>query len=162
MRRLSLSIITIVVFCTIVLQSSAFNFSWKIDETPEGTESATVAVPVQVVLLGEVIEVPSHSASLELLQRYSVYLGPEWSVGHACRLLQTFESIPQRTNSFYEENPELAASVWRLTSCHVLNDISVECRSEARVVTIAEEAFVHATPRLAEINGVRGRYFSKT
>ena len=81
--------------------------------------------------------------------------------GTCLSLLQTFESIPQRTNSSYEDNPEVAASVWRLTSRHIQDDISVEYRGEQRIVTVAEAAFVHATPLLAEIDGVRGRYFSK-
>ena len=103
------------------------------------------------MIFDEVVAVPSYSASLTLMRkRYSVHLGPEWSAGNANRLLQTFESIPQRTNSSYEENPEVAASVWRLTSRHIQDDISVEYRGEQRIVTIAEAAFVHATPLLEE------------
>ena len=160
MRFLGL-ILIIILFYSIVLQGWTFDFSWEIDETPEGAESATVVEPVQVVLLDEVIAVPSYSASLALMRKYSVHLGPEWIPAHAYRLLQTFESIPQRTNNPYEEIPELPASVWQLTNRHVLNDISIEYRGEERIITIAEAAFVHATPLLAEIDGVRGRYFSK-
>ena len=117
--------------------------------------------PVQVVLLDEAVAVPSYSASLALMRKYSVHLGPEWSARHAYRLLQTFESIPQLTNNSYEESPILPASVWQLTSRHLLNDIEIEYRGEERIVTVSEAAFVHATPLLAEIDGVRGRYFSK-
>ena len=162
MKFVGFTLITLLV-CGVVLQSPAlaFEFSWEIDETPEGAESATVVEPVQVVILGEAVAVPSHSASLALMRKYSVHLGPEWSSAHAYRLLQTFESIPQRTNNSYEENPELPASVWQLTHRHVLNDISIEYRGEERIVTVSEAAFVHATPLLAEIDGVQGRYFSK-
>ena len=55
----------------------------------------------------------------------------------------------------------MASSIWRLSDRHIQDDISVEYRDGQRIVTIAEEAFVHATPLLAEIEGVRGRYFSK-
>ena len=151
----------IIFFCGLALQSSAFDFTWEIDETSEGTESATVVEPVQVVILDEAVAVPSYSASLSLMRKYSVHLGPEWSAGHAYRLLQTFESIPQLTNNSYEESPILPASVWQLTSRHLLNDIEIEYRGEERIVTVSEEAFVNATPLLAEIDGVRGRYFSK-
>lgn len=150
-----------ILFCGLVGPGFAFNFSWKIDETPEGAESTTVVAPVQVVLLDEAVAVPSYSASLELMQRYSVHLGPEWSRLHAYRLLQTFASIPQRTNSPYEEAPELPASVWRLMSRHILNDISIESRGKARIVTVSEAAFVRATSMLTEIGGVRGWDFSK-
>ena len=142
-------------------QGETFTYHWEIDETPEGSESATIVEPVQVTLLDEPIEVASHSASLALMRKYSVYLGPEWSPGHAYRLLQTFESIPQETNYLSEENPRVEASVWRLGNRHIQDDLSVEYRDGQRRITIAEEAFVYATPLLAEIEGVRGRYFSK-
>ena len=141
--------------------SAAFDYHWEIDETPEGSESATVIEPVEVTLLDEQIQVPSHSASLALMRKYSVYLGPEWDPGYAYRLLQTFESIPQETNNPYAQTPGVAPSIWRLSDRHIQDDISVEYRDGQRIVTIAEAAFVHATPLLAEIEGVRGNYFSK-
>ena len=141
--------------------SDAFNYHWEIDETPEGSESATVVEPIEVTLLDEHIQVPSHSASLALLRKYSVHLGPEWDPGYAYRLLQTFESIPQETNNLYANTPEVVSSIWRLSDRHIQDDISVEYRDGQRIATIAESAFVHAEPLLAEIEGVRGRYFSK-
>ena len=92
-------------FCSVVSQSDAFTYHWEIDETLEGSESATVVEPVQVTLLDEQIQVPSHSASLALLRKYSVHLGLEWDPGHAYRLLQTFKSIPQETNNPYAQTP---------------------------------------------------------
>ena len=148
-------------FCSVVSQSDAFTYHWEIDETLEGSESATVVEPVQVTLLDEQIQVPSHSASLALLRKYSVHLGLEWDPGHAYRLLQTFKSIPQETNNPYAQTPGVASSIWRLSDRHIQDDISVKYRDGQRIVTIAEAAFVHATPLLAEIEGVRGRYFSK-
>ena len=147
--------VIIILFCGLLQPAFAFEFSWETDETPEGSESATVVEPVQVTILGEAFAVPSHSASLKLMQKYSVHLGPEWSAGHAYRLFLTFESIPQQTD------PKLPASVWRLSNRHLPNDIEIEYRGEERIVTVAEEAFVYAAPLLAEIDGLRGRYFSK-
>ena len=147
--------------CNPDAQGAPFTFHWEIDETPEGSESATIVEPVAGTLLDEPIEVASHSASLALMRKYSVYLGPEWSPGHAYRLLQTFESIPQETNNPYAESPAVESSVWRLSNRHIQDDLSIEYRDGEQIVTIAEEAFVHATPLLAEIEGVRGRYFSK-
>ncbi len=161
MKRLSCTLFLVILFFSIVSQGVAYTYHWEIDETPEGSESATIIEPVQVTLLDEPIQVAAHSASLALMRRYSVHLGTEWSPGHAYRLLQTFESIPQETNSLYAESPGVAASIWRLSHRHIQNDFSVEYRDGHRIVTIAEEAFVHATPLLAEIEGVRGKYFSK-
>ena len=148
-------------FGSIISVSEAFIYHWEMDETPEGSESATVIEPVEVTLLDEQIQVPSHSASLALLRKYSVHLGPEWDPGYAYRLLQTFESIPQETNNLYDGTPGVASSVWRLSDRHIQDDLSVEYRDGQRIVTIPESVFVHATPLLAEIEGVRGKYFSK-
>ena len=161
MNALRFALISVFLFSNIVSQGAAFNYHWEIDETPEGSESATVVEPVQVTLLDEPIQVASHSASLALMRKYSVYLGPEWDPGYAYRLLQTFESIPQETNNLYAGSPEVASSIWRLSDRHIQDDISVEYRDGQRIVNIAEDAFVHAEPLLAEIESVRGRYFSK-
>ena len=160
-EKLCLLVLAILLFCGFVQSGFAFDFSWEIAETPAGSESATIIEPVQVVILEEAVAVPSYSASLALMRKYSVHLGTEWSPGHAYRLLQTFESIPQRTNNLYEEIPNLPASVWQLTSRYLQDDISIEYRGEVRLVTVSEAAFVHASSLLAEIEGVRGRYFSK-
>ena len=50
--------------CNPTAQGEPFTYHWEIDETPEGSESATVVEPVEVTLLDEQIQVPSHSASL--------------------------------------------------------------------------------------------------
>ena len=136
----------------IVFFLMGFTFHWELDETPEGAESATIVEPIQVIIRNEMIEIPSHSASLALMQKYSVYLTLDWTPALAYRLLQTFESIPQRPAE---------SSVWLLSDQHVHNDIDIEYRNGLRVVTIATEAFTYADPLLAEIEGVRGRYFSK-
>ena len=102
MKTIACAIISIIFFCGIVSQGTAFDYHWEIDETPEGSESATVVEPVEVTLLNEQIQVPSHSASLALMRKYSVHLGLEWDPGYAYRLLQTFESIPQETNNLYD------------------------------------------------------------
>ena len=155
-------IILLIVILIIGLVSSGwpFEFSWEIDETPEGQERATAVEPIEVTLLDEPVEIAAHSASLALLRKYSVYLGTEWSPGHAYRLLQTFESIPQNIN-YSRANPLLESSLWRLSDQHIPNDITVQYREGQRIVTVAAAAFVHAEPLLAEIEGIRGRYFSK-
>ena len=161
MKTITCAIISIIFLCSIVSQGPAFDYHWEIDETPEGSESATVVEPIEVTLLDEQMQVPSHSASLALMRKYSVHLGLEWDPGYAYRLLQTFESIPQETNDLYAEGTEVASSVWRLSDRHIQDDIEVEYRDGQRIVTIAEAAFVYADPLLAEIEGVRGKYFSK-
>lgn len=154
-------LISILLFCILVSQGVTYTYHWEMDETPEGSESATIITPVEVTFLDEPIQVASHSASLHLLRKYSVHLTPEWSPIYAYNLLQTFESIPQEKNNPYEESPGVAPSLWRLSNRNIQDDIIVEYENGQQTVTIAEAAFIHATPLLAEIEGVRGRYFSK-
>ena len=139
----------------------SFTYHWEIDETPEGSETATIIEPVEVTVLDEQIQVPSHSASLALMRKYSVYLGPEWDLGHAHRLLQTFESILPKANNprylIFHPSP----SLWRLSDHHIQDDIEVESEGDKKIVTIANTSFEYATPLLAKIEGVRGKYFSK-
>ena len=156
-------LITAIVFASIISIlpiSHAFEFSWQIDETPEGQESATVVQPVEVVILDESIEIADNSASIRLMKKYSVHLGEEWDTAHSYQLLQIFDTIPQRTN-YLGSSDKLDPSVFILTDRHIHNDIEIVLHGEVRVVTISTDAFAYATPRLAEIEGVRGRYFSK-
>ncbi len=155
------ALLSVVFLCAIVSHGDAYDFHWEIDETPEGQESATVAEPVQVTILDEQIEIASHSASLWLMKRYSVHLGTEWSGAHAYKLLQTFESIPQEKNNPYGESPTVPISLWKLSNNHIHNDIEIEYQGDTKVVTVAEEAFTYTNPLLAEIEGMRGKYFSK-
>ena len=149
-----------IVFSFSICQVYAFDFHWEITETPEGQEIATVVQPVQVIILDEPLEIADNSASIRLLQKYSVHLGTEWNAAHAYRLLQIFKTIPQRTNS--DGYPDkLLPSVFILTNQHIHNDIEIAHHGNTRIVTVAADAFTYATPLLAEIEGVRGRYFSK-
>ena len=155
-----------------------FTYHWEMDETPAGSDSVTLVEPVQVMLLDEPLKVASHSAALRLMNRYSVHLHDAtsdsidlidstrvsenaWTSKDAHALLSTFESIPQAANGPYDEEPRVPPSIWRLTQEHVPDDIAVSVEGNQRVVTIARRAFVHSDPLLAEIEEVRGRFFSK-
>ena len=152
------------VLLTLIFSGHAFaqfSYQWKTDTTFEGVESATLVQPVQVMFLHQPIRVVPHSSSLRLMQQYSVLLGTEWSDGQAYRLLQTFESIPQLSNNLYEEIPKVSSSLWQLTDQHIQNDIEIRIQDGQKIVTLSREAFIYADPLLAEIEGVKGRFFSK-
>ena len=146
---------------TQVRENGGFSFHWEIDETPQGAESVTLVKPVRVLLSDQVLSIAPSSASLQLLDKYSVHLDGDWSTGHAYSLLRTFETIPQQTNDPYHEVARVPASIWRLTHEHVPDDISVEDQDGQRIVTVGQGAFVNSEPLMAEIEGVRGRFFSK-
>lgn len=64
MKTITCAIISVIFLCSIVSQGLAFDYHWEIDETPEGSESATVVDPVEVTLLDEQIQVPfTHGSS---------------------------------------------------------------------------------------------------
>ena len=161
MKTTFLALFLIILFCGIVFHSNAYEYRWEIDETPEGQDSATIVEPIHVNILEEQVEIPPHSASIALMKKYSIHLTPEWSREHAYRLLETFESIPQNTNYLGDAETSVPTSMWMLSDQHIQDDINIEFHGEVRIVTISAEVFVHATPLLAEIEGVRGRYFSK-
>ena len=160
---LRIFVVLAVVFSLGVLasQSEAYTYHWEIDETVDGTESASLIEPVQVELLDEVVDVASHSASLQLRMEYSVHLDTAWTAQEAYSLMRTFESIPQEINYAYDDQAQVAPSFWELSDDHIEHDIQIVVRDGQRRVTIAREAFTYAEPLLAEIEGVRGRFFSK-
>lgn len=160
LQQILISAIVFAIVISIIPSSHAFEFSWQIDETPEGQESATAVEPIEVTLLDQPIQISSHSAAIFLMKKYSVYIDTNWSGLDAYKLLQTFESIPQQSNWRFARQ-DVPPSVWRISNSHIHNDIDIEHRSDTRVVTITSDAFTYANPLLAEIEGVRGRFFSK-
>lgn len=161
MRTTRFALVSTILLLGIASQSEAYTYHWEIDETIEGSESATLIEPIKVVLKDEVVDVVPHSSALFLLQKYSVYLDGEWSNQQAYALFQTFESIPQEKNNPYGTSPNVPAAVWRLSDSHIQNDIEIKTSGGQQTVTIAVGAFTYAKPLLAEIEGVQGRFFSK-
>ena len=118
----------------------AYTFHWEIDQTLDGAEEATLIEPVKVVLSGQAVEVASHSASL-FLSKSTRFTDNAWSAEQAHDLLQTFESIPQKTNDPYKAELTVQPSVWRISQRHIENDIEIKIVNGQRVVTVAEAAF---------------------
>ena len=165
MWRLNIVVLMAVIFFSVLFQYNSvfaqYTYHWETDATYEGADSVNVIQPVQVMFLNEPVRVVPHSASLHLMQRYSVLLGSEWSEGQAYRLLQTFESVPQQKNRYSDEKPRVPLSLWQLTSQHIQNDIEINEKDGQKTILLSLEAFNYASPLLAEIEGTRGRFFSK-
>ncbi len=161
-RYASLFALTSVILLSVgISYSAAFTYHWEIDETPEGSESVTPIAPIEVKIIDEPVEVSDSTGSYMLIRKYSVYPDVSWNREYIDKLIKTFESIPQKTNDIYEGLSSNNISIWKLTDQHLLNDIHIEYQDNIRLVTIAKEAFIYANPLLAEIEGVRGRFFSK-
>ncbi len=144
-----------------------FVYHWEEDQSTAGYDySAHVNEPLEVEFLGEPIEVSDNSSAIRLNRDYSILLvdsdGGSWTQEHAYRLLETMKTIPQDERPAPEDKSR-GASQWMLTSEHVENDIRItggDVLSE-RTVLISEEAFVNASPRIALIEGKRGKYYSQ-
>lgn len=165
MWRLNTVVLVAVIFFSVLFQYNSvfaqYTYHWETDTTYEGADSVNMIQPVQVMFLNEPVQVVPHSASLHLMQRYSVLLGSEWSEGQAYRLLQTFESVPQQKNRSSDEKPRVPLSLWQLTSQHIQNDIEIKEKDGQKTILLSLEAFNYAGPLLVEIEGIRGRFFSK-
>ena len=150
------------IFLYYIVSANAYEYSWQIDETPEGQESVTIVSPIEVNIIGEHVHIlPITTATNLLVKKYSVFPDTTFDRSHTKRLLKTFTSIPQPTNNLYIDTSLENFSVWKLTDQHIPNDITIEKKDGIRFVTISKHAFVYANPLLAEIDNIRGRYFSK-
>ncbi len=141
------------------LDADTFTYHWEEDQTTAGYEySAHVNEPIVVEFLGEEIEVIDDSSAIRLERDYGVLLvdGPTgtWTQEHAYRLLETMKAIPQRKRG---------SSRWSITSQNVHNDIQITGggADSDRTVVLAADTFVNAASRMAQIDGKRGKYYSR-
>ncbi len=143
-----------------------FVFHWEEDQSTAGYEhAANVAEPLEVEILGEAVPIHDGSSANQLLRDYNIKLldgdGIPWTHEHAYRLLRTMETIPQRKrNPFWQQS--LPETRWHIARTHVQDDIRISSDGEGpRTVWIAEDAFVHSSPKLARVEGRRGIYYSQ-
>ena len=141
-------------------------YHWEKDEKPSGQETVFVPQPIAVEIENTGINAfLASSASYTLSRRYQVYLSPEWDADKAYLLLQALQDMTEGYGSHsppWRRNP----SYWVLSDAHVAQDIDLGPDVEVgygslRTITIASEAFTHAHPFVAKIDGIQGRYFSK-
>ncbi len=163
MKDVKLAVIVFILTAAFNLSSwcETFTYHWEISEMPSGVETVSVVQPIQVDILGNLIQASSDSAALKLANYYSVYLSQQWEPNQAYLLLQMLEAIPQHRN--YLGNPERQKdlSFWFIIDGYVENDIRFSEIGGTRFVTISSEVFNYADQKLARIEGVRGRFFSK-
>ena len=148
------------------LDRHTFVYHWEEDQSTSGYDySAHVNQPLEVEFLGEPIEVSDGSSAIRLNRNYSILLvdgeSGAWTQEHAYRLLETMKTIPQDDRLSFEAESR-RPSRWLITSEHVENDIRITGGlGSDRTVLISEAAFVNASPRIALIEGKRGKYYSQ-
>ena len=132
--------------------------SWHEDGSVSGyTTTAYVNKPSVIEYLGKKI-VPADVPSQSILESsYHIILSNEgviWTQEYAYRLLETMKMFPQHIIT----GDTLIIS---LTDEHITDDILMEDYNGGKLVTIATDAFAYANPFLVNLDGVRGRFFSK-
>ena len=135
-----------------------WTFSWAEDGSPAGqTLRSHVNEPVEIDFLGKKI-VPADVPSFELLAKdYNIYLTDgnlKWTQEYAYRILETLKTIPAGFGG-------MKPASFRLTDRHIERDIEVTDLGEGCEVEISKDAFYYANPFLVDLDGVRGRLFSK-
>lgn len=136
---------------------NTWTHSWQEDGSLSGyTTTASINKRPEIEFLGKKI-VPSDVPSVGMLyQYYHVILSDEgkaWTQEYAYRLYETLKTIPYAIGEGY--------SKFILTEDKIDDDIKVETSGNSRIVTIGEDAFYYANPFLVNLDGVRGRFFSK-
>lgn len=136
---------------------NTWTHSWQEDGSLSGyTTTAYVNSRPEVEFLGKKI-VPSDVPSMAMLyQNYHIILsdeGKKWTQEYAYRLYETLKTIPYSIGEGY--------SKFILTEDKIDDDIKIETSGDSRMVTIGEDAFYYANPFLVNLDGVRGRFFSK-
>lgn len=145
-----------------------FRYDWRQNQNYEGfpvTEiRQNVVQPTVVELLGVAYTIPDIDFAHELYLKYGIILSDAmetWTREHAYRLHFVLDRIPQGTNLNYQINPHRKPSVWILSSEPIADDIKTEETGDYATITISTAAFQYAAPFVAEIEGIRGLYFSK-
>ena len=147
------------------LEGDNFIYHWQEDQTTAGSDyAAAINQPIQVEFLDEMVTIIDDASADKLRQDYHILLvdseNQKWSQEHAYRILETMKKIPQELNN-PDNAQSLAASKWTLTSDFIENDIQITEANGQKTVLISAAAFTNATPRVAQIEGKRGVYFSQ-
>jgi len=146
------------------LDPSVFRYHWEEDLSRAGyTTMAHVVSPPVVTFLDQPVIVPEVAEGATLRGQFNILLSDEemaWNSEYSYRLLETLRAIPQPARK-NEGESSLLPSKWVLTSRHLVGDVEITYGANGNQVAISQDAFVYASPRLAMVEGVRGKFFSK-
>ena len=143
---------------TRMADDGTWTHSWHEDGSVSGyTTTAHVNTPPVIEFLGRQI-VPADVPSFGVLQNeYRILLADDeeaWTQEYAYRLVETLKTLPI---NYYEQKP----AKFILTAELLADDLSVTDLGEGKEVRISKDAFQYANPFLVNLDGVRGKFFSK-
>ena len=131
---------------------------WRQDGSVEGyTQTSHINTLPEIEFLGKKI-VPSDVPYTGILtEEYHMILSDElmpWPQEYAYRLVETLKTLP--ADYYNRPMTKCILSADRLTE-----DIILERNGEGNILTISKDAFTYANPFLVNLDGVRGRFYSK-
>ena len=145
---------------------SSYKYTWVQDQSyvglPLSEIQQNIVIPTSVKILGVAYTLANVNYSQELFTKYGIALVSDeepWTLDYAYRLYSVLESIPQVVSTGYIYNSFLKPTKWSLSKTAIGGDISIQ--STNSTVRVSSAAFTYAAPVVAEIEGVRGKYFSK-
>ncbi len=148
--------------------ADSYGYTWVQDQSyaglPKTEIAANIVQPTQVTIMGKAYQMADLSYAQELFDTYGIVLsneGETWTQEYAFRLYSVLQRIPQAAGTGYKYNTALAPTRWILTTDSINNDIDLPTGSAGGAIRVSEAAFTYAAPFVAEIDGVRGLYFSK-
>ena len=162
---------TVVASATAPLGGSAvdgvFRYRWLMDASRAGAaETSHLVAPPNITFLNESVVLGDDQATDKLQHEHAILLSDgevAWSSEFAFRLLEAVMSVPRQASRSFYGPQTLTASRWTLTHEHLADDMNIEFANgtSALLVRISSAAFVHASPQLVRLDGVRGRFFSR-
>ena len=155
-------------FILITLANSVdYVYKWQDDSSYLGhAQQSYINGQPDFKVINDPIKVPDDFSSINLISISGIALSNKltsWSSEDAYRLYQMVKRIPllNASKGLLFTNTANVNSVWSITDDEVVSDISINILNGIKYVTISRKAFVYATPLVAELDGIKGRFFSK-
>jgi hypothetical protein len=151
------------------LLNTNYNYNWNDDDSYAGHATQVyINEPSKLVLLNSTVSVPSDYSSVKLRNEFGIVLSNDksnWSSEDSYRLYSMLKTLPMQ--SFGEgstvnfETGENLNSIFYLTGQEQYKDISIEVTNGIKKVTISQSAFTYASPQIANLDGVKVKFYSK-
>ena len=146
------------------LTSDDFVFHWEEDQSTAGLEySSQINTPVKIEFLGEATEVADTPDSGSLLSEFNVVLVNDeerWTSEHSYRLHEMF--VANFEDSRFDFSATDKHSRWTLASEELADDIEIVKHDDgSQDIRIAAAAFANASPKIVQIDGQRGIWYSQ-
>lgn len=155
-------------FTKITLSNSQdYIYKWVDDSSYLGhAQQSYINGQLDLTLFGNAIKIPDDFSSVNLINTAGIALSNNlslWSSEDSYRLYQMVKRVPllNTNRGLLSTNSISITSVWSITDDEVIDDISVTELNGVKQVIISRKAFVYATPLVAELDGIKGRFYSK-